>query len=161
MEETRGQIEALELDAVASSPFDDIGGQGGSPIGEIVVGEAPNVPANPVDMLMPGLDRDNSPWFGGDIDLSPDSEVDPYKATTIAECEYRINPYVGTGAGGAVCDLHYMIGNTSLFIALITALDIALLVFVGFRYIPAYVKRWFRLFESSGGTRSLLGGGVR
>jgi hypothetical protein len=152
IEETRAQIETLSLSPVAASPFDDITGEGGGPVGSVTVGDAPQAPANPVDMLMPGLDRTDNPWFGGQVDLNIGTAVDPNKATTIAACEERMNPYVGTGAGGAVCDLHYMVSNTSLFIALITIMDVALLVFLGFKYLPAYVRRWFVLFKGNADT---------
>lgn len=152
-EEVKSQVEVINIDPEISSPFDPIssggGGEeeGGSALNSLPDSTAPEAPANAVELLMPGVDSSTSPWFGGSIDLTATTAADAGKAATIAECTSRFVYYVGSGAGEMVCKLRYMVMHSDIFVALLIALDAAIIFFLVFRYLPGYIKRGFKLIE--------------
>jgi hypothetical protein len=114
------------------------------------------LPVVPFYLLYPDLDMNSNPWFGGSIDLTitPVEEDGSAKLEFLEICTENYGPYIGEGESNALCELHYLVTRTSFFVVLISVMDIVLILYVAFSYIPGYIKRWFKLLR---GRTALLG----
>jgi len=142
---------------IAGETAFSMNGTGGAPLGEADVGDVTNPPEIPVYLLYPDItgNMNESPWFGGRIDLTQTAEEAADKELIISTCTSSLKNYVGEDQADMVCQIHYLIAGTMFFTALLTITDVFIIFFLIFRYLPGYIKRWMNLFS---GNTSLLKG---
>jgi hypothetical protein len=149
----KARFDAVQPYISASSMFSSSGEVGGAPrTMEDINGNPPDAPVvyaqYPIDLFL-GDEMDitaNNPWFGGTLDLSVEQVEAADRQAIIDTCVAGGLSYsVGEGAATMVCQLHYLITTSKFFLALITIMDVVIIGFIVFRYLPAYVKRFFNL----------------
>jgi hypothetical protein len=155
----KAQFDAIEPFIVQNSIFGMNGETGGAPPMRDMNGQVPVAPningSLPIDLIAGG-DTANSPWFGGTLDLTyTDTTWEIDKAAVVANCILGgMSATLGEGAATAVCEMHYLITTNKFFIGLITVADACLIFFIVFKYLPAYIRRFFNLIS---GNRSMVG----
>lgn len=162
----KSDVDNIRPYSIQGSPLESnvngIGGVNGDTIGDIN-GNPPtylDINGNTYVELLTFRDNINgNPWFGGQLDLSVgDSEEDPGKAAEIVTCIASCSPIVGDGAASGICELHYMLRNSKFFVALILAMDSALVFFIVFKYLPGWVRRLINMINrNSSAARDIVG----
>jgi hypothetical protein len=116
---------------------------------------------NIMDILTPGLDRGNNPWFGGQIDLasgySRGGEYVTPMDITFCTMQSAMNKYWGEGVMIGVCQIIVTMKTSPIFAILITVTDMLLVIFMVFRYIPNTSKRlWNMVVKNKGYLRTVI-----
>jgi hypothetical protein len=120
-----------------------------------VGGEKDDVPSEPLDILLPQLDRGNNPWFGGEVDLTyTGTEGGEPSAEEYSACNARYARYLGEGASTGMCEFIYLYRRNPFFQLVTGIFDVFLAGFLAFKYLPRWGQRlWNLLFKN----RSTIG----
>jgi hypothetical protein len=126
------------------------GGVTGSEGGETPVGEPLSAPADSLSWLVSGLNKDESPWFGGQLDLSAHLVAKEFPNTTVCQSTYK--PFFGDQASEGVCKFLVSLSMSPIFQTLVLIIDCVLVLTMVLKYIPNWIMRVWRLIMGNKST---------